>query len=194
MFPAHIWTAVEERHPIVGDTAVRAEVDHALRDWFTCCAWRGQRALGMPSRLVDVAWHAFILDSLAYVRFCGETFGSYLHHFPESANAEPLDGLALVNTVWAWDRSDAGRDEESLMWDLDERHSVEEPWGIPELQLAAIRSENYAGGGEGWISGTNAACPPNVGFGGAYGGGDGIVIGGGDSGGGGGCGGGGGAS
>ena len=37
----------------------------------------------MPSRLVDEAWHEFILDSLSYTRFCEAAFGGYLHHTPD---------------------------------------------------------------------------------------------------------------
>ena len=144
----------------------------------------------MPSRLVDEAWHALILDSLAYVQLCGKAFGTYLHHFPETGSdrEEEAEWSALVNTVWAWDRSDAGREHESLLWDLDERHDVEDTWGISEYRLTAIRSKRYADGGEGWPIGIGADRPPDSAAGGG-GAGDGADGGGGGCGGGG-CGGG----
>src|SRR5215208_4858549 len=126
VFPDHIWRTVEKRYPQAEDETAKAEVDHGLRDWFICCAWRGRRSLGMPSRLVDEAWHALILDSIAYIALCQAAFGNYLHHFPEGSYRGDSEA-ALVNTVWAWDRSSAGRDHESVMWDLDERHGVEDP-------------------------------------------------------------------
>ena len=101
IFPAHIWGTVAKRHPQVLDERIRGEIDHALRDWFICCAWRGRRSLGMPSRLVDEAWHALILDSLAYVELCRQAYGTYLHHFPETLSAADEDSSnskSLVNT------------------------------------------------------------------------------------------------
>jgi hypothetical protein len=189
VFPEHLWATVAKRYPQVEDPEVRGEVDHALRDWFICCAWRGRRSLGMPSRLVDEAWHALILDSVAYIAFCRTAFGIYLHHFPEGS-VEGESSAALVNTVWAWDRSRAGRDHESLLWDLDERHGVEDPWGIPESGLAQARSSAFAGGSTACGVGAGVAgdCPPDAGGGGCGGGGCG-----GSGCGGGGCGGGGGS-
>jgi hypothetical protein len=169
-FPAHIWGTVARRYPQVRDESVRAEVDHGLRDWLICCAWRGRRSLGMPSRLVDEAWHALILDTVAYMELCRAAFGAYLHHFPEgSVDAARWPGL--VNTVWTWDRSQAGRDEDSLLWDLDERHDVDDPWGISEFDLARIRARGYADGGA-FIAGDGAFgdCPPDAGANGCGGG------------------------
>lgn len=37
---------------------------------------------GMPSKVVDDLWHEFILDSRAYMSFCNQAFGYYLHHHP----------------------------------------------------------------------------------------------------------------
>ncbi len=37
----------------------------------------------MPSRIVDHAWHEFILDSASYIDFCDRAYGEYLHHIPE---------------------------------------------------------------------------------------------------------------
>lgn len=128
----------------------------------------------MPSRLVDEAWHALILDSVAYIALCREAFGTYLHHFPEgSVGGE--QSPALVNTVWAWDRSQAGRDHEAFLWDLDGRHGVEDPWGISESDLARMRAGGYAGGAGACGTGSNVAgdCPPDSGPASCGGGGNG---------------------
>jgi hypothetical protein len=171
-FPDHIWRTVARRYSQVADREVRDAVDHGLRDWFICCAWRGRRSLGMPSRLVDEAWHALILDSVAYIALCRQAFGMYLHHFPEGS-VEGDQGAALVNTVWAWDRSRAGRDHESILWDLDGLYGVEDPWGISEEELARIRAGSYAGGASSCGGGTGVAgdCPPDSGGAGCGGGG-----------------------
>ncbi len=136
-FPAHIAARVQRRSQL--DDAGWELVERGLREWFICCAWRGRTILGMPSRLVDEAWHEFILDSLAYTRFCEVAFGGYLHHTPDEAMSTPM-GDALGDTVRAWDRSAMGSSEESVLWDLDERLGAAEPLGLNGLQLSASRS------------------------------------------------------
>jgi hypothetical protein len=159
-FPSHISPRVRRRAPQL-DEAGWPLVEQGLREWFVCCAWRGRTVLGMPSRLVDEAWHEFILDSVSYTRFCNVAFGGYLHHTPDEAMSTPM-GDALGDTVRAWDRSEVGSSEESVLWDLDERLGATEPLGISGLQLSASRSRApYAVAG-GW------AC---AGFGGGLEGG-----------------------
>jgi hypothetical protein len=35
-----------------------------------------------PSLLVDIPWHAYMLDSRPYMHFCEVNFGKYVHHRP----------------------------------------------------------------------------------------------------------------
>ncbi len=187
-FPAHIERRVRRRFPQVDDAGWQL-VEQGLREWFICCAWRGRTILGMPSRLVDEAWHEFILDSVAYTQFCTAAFGSYLHHTPDEAMPTP-GGDLLGGTIRAWDRSDAGSGHDSILWDLDERVGVDDPLGVSGVQLSAIRSHTsypmaagWACGGGGWGDGDGGGGDG----GGCGGGGD---AGGGGGGCGGGCGGG----
>jgi hypothetical protein len=184
-FPSHISRRVVRREPRL-EEAGWPLVEQGLREWFVCCAWRGRTILGMPSRLVDEAWHEFILDSLSYIRFCENAFGEYLHHTPDEAMAMSMPD-ALADTVRAWDRSDMGSAEESVLWDLDGRIGVEQPLGIGGLQLTAARSRLQSPAATGW------ACAAGGGFIGGEGSGSGSDGGGGCAGcsGGGGCGGGG---
>jgi hypothetical protein len=199
-FPPHIERRVRRKLPQLDD-AGWALVGQGLREWFVCCAWRGRTILGMPSRAVDEAWHEFILDSLSYARFCKLAFGEYLHHTPDEAMSTPMDGL-LADTVRAWDRSEIGRGgRESVLWDLDRRLGIEEPFGLGEMELVTARTRSpystanswayapsgfWGDGGGGHHHHHGAGC-------GAGGGGEGGGCGGGNGcgGGGGGCGGGG---
>ena len=99
-----------------------------LRQWFVCCAWQWNTLLGMPSRAVDEAWHELILDTRTYTAFCHAAFGRYLHHTPDEAMGTPM-GDALAETVRAWDRSEMGRKEDSILWDLDEQLGWSSRWG-----------------------------------------------------------------
>ena len=104
-FPAHIERGVRRKNPGLTDDDWSA-VEQGLRDWLICCAWRGGATLAMPSRIVDRAWHEFILDSASYIDFCDRAYGEYLHHIPEGdTELDSADGEAEV--VHAWDRTAA---------------------------------------------------------------------------------------
>jgi hypothetical protein len=161
-FPDYLWKRVRKRVPNPDQASLHL-IERGLREWFICCAWRGRAVLGMPSRLVDEAWHQFILDSITYTQFCEQAFGGYLHHRPDEAMGTPM-GDALAETVRAWDRSQAGQNGESILWDLDERLGVDEPLGINGLQLAAARARGH------YPVGSGAGCGAS-GDGGSDGGG-----------------------
>ena len=173
-FPNHIETRVRRRLPELDEAGWRL-VEQGLREWFVCCAWRGRAMLGMPSRAVDEAWHEFILDSISYTHFCNAAFGGYLHHTPDEARSAS-SGDALGETVRAWDRSDMGTEEDSVLWDLDERLGVDRPVGVSGVQLSAARSRAPDGGGAfgcggGWDGDTNGSGDGGAGCGGGCGGG-----------------------
>ncbi len=192
-FPHHIDRGVERKHPGLTSEQL-ALVQQGLREWLVCCAWRGGATLTMPSRVVDTAWHEFILDSAGYMDFCDHAYGEYLHHIPEG-DEELYADHGQTETIHAWDRSTMGRERgESILWEFDERLEVPDPWGIGAAKRAAVRARYVSGGGGGgWFpadgnSGGDGGAGGDVGGGG--GGGD--AGGGGGGCGGGGCGGGGG--
>jgi uncharacterized membrane protein YgcG len=137
-FPRYLWKRVGKRLPGLSEEEIEL-VERGLREWFVCCAWQWNTLLGMPSRAVDEAWHEFILDTRTYTSFCHGAVGRYLHHTPDEAMGTPM-GDALAETVRAWDRSEMGRREDSILWDLDEQLGVEKPLRVDGLQLAAVRS------------------------------------------------------
>jgi hypothetical protein len=147
-FPSHIEKRVRRKYPSLAneDWVV---VEKGLREWFVCCAWRGNRVLGMPSRLVDDAWHEFILDSVSYVSFCEAVFGGYLHHTPDETMGTPMPD-ALADTVRAWDRSEMGDGKESTLWDLDARLGIVEPLGMDPGRLHSARTRIPYVAASGW--------------------------------------------
>ena len=94
-FPSYIRRRVSQRVGL--DAEDWALVERGLRDWFICCAWRGRRTLGMPSRVVDEAWHELILDSFAYMEFCDAAFGQFLHHTPDDRMSTPMPDALLAS-------------------------------------------------------------------------------------------------
>lgn len=73
-----------------------------LRQFFMTHLRSGRRFVAMPSRAVDEAWHAHILHTEAYQRWCRAAFGRLLHHTPAevlSRDARRNDGL---RRTWYW--------------------------------------------------------------------------------------------
>ena len=79
VFPSSVKEKFKRRHPKLDEKAVEA-VFIALKDFFIFCTdgeWHS-----MPSRVVDDAWHEFILHTREYHHFCEGAFGKFLHHSP----------------------------------------------------------------------------------------------------------------
>ncbi|MFC9995823.1 hypothetical protein [Nocardia sp. NPDC127526] len=121
----------------------RELVETGLRQWLRCCgaALRDEQVIGMPSQAVDEAWHGLILCTLRYARFCEAAYGQFLHHYPadegsRDTSADPMVDQ-LARTVVAWSLV-ARPGEECVIWDLDTRVGVEDPWGIPAERVAFI--------------------------------------------------------
>lgn len=119
----------------------RELVATGLRQWLRCCApaLRDGQTIGMPSRAVDEAWHGLILCTARYARFCEEAYGTFLHHHPEGGAATVQDPMAvqLGRTVVAWERV-RRPGEDCVLWDLDARVGVADPWGIPGDRIAEV--------------------------------------------------------
>jgi len=121
----------------------RALVDEGLRQWLRCCgvALRDEQVIGMPSRAVDEAWHGLILCTARYAAFCEEAYGRFLHHHPDGAGPPArLVGSApeqLRRTVVAWDLV-ARTGEACVLWDLDRRVGVAEPWGLSAAEVSSV--------------------------------------------------------
>lgn len=113
----------------------RELVATGLRQWLRCCAaaLRHDQVIGMPSHAVDEAWHGFILCTRRYQSFCDQAYGRFMHHTPtggepDGATVDPMCDQ-LRRTVIAWSLV-ALPGEQCVLWDLDRRIGVTEPWGI----------------------------------------------------------------
>ncbi|MEV3906081.1 hypothetical protein AB0K11_27515 [Mycobacterium sp. NPDC050551] len=123
----------------------RELVETGLRQWLRCCAaaLRDDQVIGMPSHAVDEAWHGFILCTARYSAFCEAAYGRFLHHHPEGG--APSDarhdslGDQLRRTVIAWSMvADPG--EQCVLWDLDRRVGVSDPWGLDPGRVTEIEA------------------------------------------------------
>jgi hypothetical protein len=118
-------------------------IETGLRQWLRCCApalWDNQ-VIGMPSRAVDEAWHGLILCTARYSAFCKKAYGAFLHHHPEGGAPAGQDSdpkaEQLRRTIIAWTLV-ANPGEQCVLWDLDKRVGMDEPWGVDPAYVSAI--------------------------------------------------------
>ncbi len=83
-FPESIQKKLTEKYPQLSDADVQS-VMTALKVFFVICNARNKQMVSMPSQVVDVAWHEFILYTRQYKEFCDLGLGGFLHHTPADA-------------------------------------------------------------------------------------------------------------
>ena len=193
--PRFLGTKLCERYPQLSprDTEL---VLRGLRQFFMAHLRSGRAFVAMPSRVVDAAWHEFILHTRGYELWCDTAFGRLLHHSPAEVlgrDARRNDGL---RRVWFWACKEESIDPRQpsrlpLLFALDRKFGI--PGGfhyVPDCREIDRQSgsDAYCGTSFGGSDGGGGGDAPGdtAGFGGAD------SSAGGDSGGdGGGCGGGG---
>lgn len=72
-----------------------------------------------PSTMVDLAWHAFLLDTPAYAEFCDQVVGRFVHHVPDDDFQPDPDGDGLNVVLRAIE--DAGYTVDPEMWQYPAR-------------------------------------------------------------------------
>jgi hypothetical protein len=98
-FPQHLRAKLRDARP--GLTAAQEEmVFAALRQFFQAARIARGRFVSMPSKVVDDAWHGFILSTRAYRDFCKEAFGRFLHHTPAEAMPGPQVATEGIRRTW----------------------------------------------------------------------------------------------
>ena len=169
-----------------------------LRQFFMAHLRSGRRFVAMPSKVVDTAWHEFILHTQGYQRWCEAAFGGMLHHSPAEVlgrDARRNDGL---RRSWFWACKEESIDPRKpsrlpLLFALDAKFGIDNGFRyVPDCNAidGQSGSDAYCGTSFGESSSDGGSAGDGGGFGGSESAGD---AGGGDSGGdGGGCGGGGG--
>lgn len=98
-FPAGIASKVAERYDHL-DRRDLEQVMAGLRDYFYLCNTAGKRMVSMPSQVVDIAWHEFILFTRDYEQFCAKALGRFLHHTPAEAMSSPTKAQNGIKTAW----------------------------------------------------------------------------------------------
>lgn len=98
-FPPSIGKKVQQKYPHLTDTQLNMVFD-GLRDYFYICNQAKNRMVAMPSQVVDVAWHEFILFTRNYKSFCRKAIGRFLHHTPTEAMKTPTVAHEGIKRAW----------------------------------------------------------------------------------------------
>lgn len=90
---------VQARYPHLSDDNITLVFD-TLREYFFMTHRAGKTMVSMPSQVVDVAWHEFILFTRAYKEFCDRGLGRFLHHTPTEAMKTPTLAQEGIKRAW----------------------------------------------------------------------------------------------
>ena len=90
---------VQQRYPHLSEDNLNLVFD-ALRDYFTFCNQAKKRMVAMPSQVVDVAWHEFIIFTRSYEVFTKKAIGRFLHHTPTEAMKTPTAAQDGIKRAW----------------------------------------------------------------------------------------------
>ena len=98
-FPKTIPEKVIKHYPHLTTEQVE-RVMYGLREYFSICNTAGKRMVSMPSQVVDVAWHEFILFTRSYELFCKQGLSRFLHHTPAEAMSSPQIAQDGIKRAW----------------------------------------------------------------------------------------------
>jgi len=98
-FNSAIGKKVQQKYPHLTDKQIELVID-GLRDYFYICNQAKRRMVSMPSQVVDIAWHEFILFTRAYKSFSSKALGRFLHHTPTEAMRSPTLAQNGIKRAW----------------------------------------------------------------------------------------------
>ena len=122
---------VKEQHDYLSDADMR-KVVKATRDYFYICNQAKGKMVAMPSEIVDVFWHEFLLFTREYQEFCKKGIGRFLHHTPTEVMKSPTSAQKGIKRAWRLACAKEG---------IDPKH----PTRLP-LLFAIDKSLNIKGG------------------------------------------------
>jgi len=99
VFPKTIKTNVAKTYPHLKDFELD-QVMRGLRDYFHLISLSHQKMIAMPSQVVDIAWHEFILFTREYDKFCSRALGRFLHHSPAETMKSQNIAQAGIKRAW----------------------------------------------------------------------------------------------
>ncbi len=166
-FPASVRARLRLDYAHLSD-ADTLNVERGLRQFFGAQTQARGAFVAMPSQVVDVAWHAFIAQPVAYRAFCQRAFGKLLAHAPvttlegvrapvaspRAARVLPSadDRAAGLRLAWRYACADEGIDQQHpsrlpLLFALDALLNIPDGYRyLPDCrQLSNDRGDSHCG-------------------------------------------------
>lgn len=98
-FPSVIKKNMFKQYPHLSENDY-TKVIEGLHTYFWICNMANLKFVAMPSKIVDVAWHEFILNTHEYASFCNKAFGKFLHHSPAESLQSPNLNVTGMKRAW----------------------------------------------------------------------------------------------
>ena len=98
-FPEGLTSRLQILQPKLSQEQLSRIVD-GLREYFQICRLANRMPVAMPSKVIDQAWHEFILHTKEYKNFCDQAFGHFLHHTPARAMDESDRQVHKLRRTW----------------------------------------------------------------------------------------------
>jgi len=98
-FPKSINKGVSTTYPHLNNEQIELVMD-TLRSFFLVSYKAKLKPVAMPSQVVDVAWHQFILFTKNYEIFCKKGLGTFLHHTPTEAMKSRTTAQDGIKRAW----------------------------------------------------------------------------------------------
>lgn len=104
-FPSTVPEIVSKHYPHLSEHQLSL-VMQGLRQYFQLCRV-AHNATSMPSKIVDLAWHEFLLYTKSYANFCKYGVGHFVHHTPTQEMTDPSSLEEGMKETWyqacAWE-------------------------------------------------------------------------------------------
>ena len=98
-FPTSIKERINRTYPHLNNEQIELVLD-SLKSFFLISYKAKLRPVAMPSQVVDVAWHEFILFTKNYEEFCKKGIGRFLHHTPTEAMKSKTTAQEGIKRAW----------------------------------------------------------------------------------------------
>jgi hypothetical protein len=98
-FPQRLYETLGQKYPHLDNTQIDLVIE-GLKEYFHVCGMAKTRMVAMPSQVVDVVWHDFILFTKKYDEFCKKAFGKFLHHTPVETMTTKTSAQDSLKRVW----------------------------------------------------------------------------------------------
>ncbi len=159
-FPSMLLERVRKKHDYLSDSDMQ-KVAHAMRDYFYICNQANGKMVAMPSEIVDVLWHEFILFTRAYEQFCQQAFGRFLHHTPTEAMPQKTVATEGIKRAWRLACAKEGinpRNPEKLplLFAIDSMLDIKD--GFKYALNCKLTSNNNSSAGCGGYCATHIGC------------------------------------